>query len=80
MNYILHIEYYLMGVIMKKIIVIGAGHGGLITASLLSKYGFDVTIYEKRLEKDLGYDWQDTFNISPFVKLGIPILKYKYNS
>ena len=78
MNYILHIEYYLMGVIMKKIIVIGAGHGGLITASLLSKYGFDVTIYEKRLEKDLGYDWQDTFNISPFVKLGIPILKYKY--
>lgn len=32
---------------MKKIIIIGAGHGGIITSSILSKNGFDITIYEK---------------------------------
>lgn len=64
---------------MKKIIIIGAGHGGIITSSILSKNGFDITIYEKNKEDNLGYDWEDIFDITPFLKLGIPILKYKVN-
>jgi len=32
---------------MKKIIVIGAGYGGLATAALLGKKGFEVTVLEK---------------------------------
>lgn len=32
---------------MKKVIIIGAGFGGLSTAAFLSKYGFDVTVLEK---------------------------------
>ena len=32
---------------MKKIIVAGAGHGGLTAAYNLAKNGFDVTVYEK---------------------------------
>lgn len=32
---------------MKKILVIGAGIGGLCTAAMLSKKGFDVTVLEK---------------------------------
>ena len=32
---------------MKKVVVIGAGFGGLSTACNLSKYGFDVTVIEK---------------------------------
>lgn len=32
---------------MKKVVVIGAGFGGLSTACYLSKYGFDVTVIEK---------------------------------
>ena len=43
----------------RKIIVAGAGHGGLTAAALLAKAGFDVTIYERNEEGKLGYDWTD---------------------
>lgn len=45
----------------KKIIVAGAGHGGLPAAARLAKAGFDVTVYEKGAEGSLGYDWTDIF-------------------
>ncbi len=32
---------------MQKIIIIGAGVGGLATANLLAKAGYDVHVYEK---------------------------------
>lgn len=45
----------------KKIIVAGAGHGGIAVAGLLAKEGFDVTVYERGAEGTLGYDWTDIF-------------------
>lgn len=46
---------------MRKITVVGAGHGGLVAAAKLSKNGFDVTVYEKKKRQDLGHDWEDRF-------------------
>lgn len=34
----------------KKVIVIGAGPGGLTSAMILAKRGFDVTVFEKEPE------------------------------
>jgi 2-polyprenyl-6-methoxyphenol hydroxylase-like FAD-dependent oxidoreductase len=45
----------------KKIIVAGLGHGGIAAAAMLAKRGFDVTVYEKKSEGTLGYDWTDIF-------------------
>ncbi|MCR5041882.1 MAG: NAD(P)-binding protein, partial [Clostridia bacterium] len=42
---------------MEKIIVAGAGHGGLVAAAHFAKAGYDVTVYEKNAREDLGYDW-----------------------
>lgn len=56
----------------KKIIVAGAGHGGVVAASLLAKNGFDVTVYEKENRENLGFDWHDTFRINCFDDAGIP--------
>ena len=40
---------------MKKIIVAGAGHGGLTAAFMLAEQGYDVTVFEakKRSEPEL---------------------------
>ena len=45
----------------KKIIVAGLGHGGIAAAALIAKQGHDVTVYEKKSEGTLGYDWTDIF-------------------
>ena len=45
----------------KNIIVAGLGHGGIAAAALLAKEGYDVTVYEKKKEGTLGYDWTDIF-------------------
>lgn len=45
----------------KRIIVAGLGHGGIAAAAMLSDRGFDVTVYEKKSEGTLGYDWTDIF-------------------
>ena len=56
---------------MKKIIVAGAGHGGLTAAYNLAKNGFDVTVYEKRQRDELGYDWHDSMNYTAFDEAGL---------
>lgn len=56
---------------MKKIIVAGAGHGGLTAAYNLAKSGFDVTVYEKGERDKLGYDWHDALNYDAFDEAGI---------
>ena len=57
----------------KKIIVAGAGHGGLSAAYTLAKNGYDVTVYEKNKEEDLGYGWGDFFDMKAFAAAGLPL-------
>lgn len=45
-----------------KIIVAGAGHGGLVATAILSKAGHDVTVIEKEKRESLGHDWEDRFS------------------
>lgn len=56
----------------KKIIIAGAGHGGLAAAAILGEKGYDITVFEKNKRKDMGYDWTDVFQISCFDDAGLP--------
>ena len=56
---------------MKKIIIAGAGHGGLTAAYNLAKNGYDVTVFEKQERADIGYDWHDSMNYDAFDESGI---------
>ena len=57
----------------RKIVVAGAGHGGLSAAFTLAKNGYDVTVYEKCPENDLGHDWGDFFDMKAFAAAGMPL-------
>ncbi len=54
---------------MKKILVAGAGHGGLISAAKLAEKGYDVTVFEKKERDEIGHDWEDRFTFSLLEKL-----------
>ncbi len=54
---------------MNKIIVAGAGHGGLVAAAKLAENGFDVTVYEKCQKDELGHDWEDRFSFPLFTEI-----------
>lgn len=56
----------------KKIVVAGAGHGGLVSAIKLCENGYDVTVYEKSNEASMGYDWTDDFDINVFDEVELP--------
>ncbi len=56
----------------KKIIVAGAGHGGLTAAALLAGKGYDVTVYERGKKGKLGYDWTDIFDPKALDLVGCP--------
>lgn len=60
---------------MKKIIVAGAGHGGLVAAALLAQKGFKVTVYEKNSKGAVGHDFTDVFEGIPLKELGIELPK-----
>lgn len=55
---------------MKKIVVAGAGHGGMSAAINLVRAGYDVTVYEKQSREELGYDWVDCMRKSIFEDSG----------
>ncbi len=55
----------------KKIVVAGAGHGGIAAAALLARKGFDVTLVEQNEEASLGYDWRDCIQLSCFEETGL---------
>jgi len=57
----------------KNIIVAGGGHGGIAVASILSRNGYDVTVYEKNSRENMGYDWTDIFDPKALAKAGIPM-------
>lgn len=57
-----------------KIIVVGAGIGGIVAAEKLGKLGFSVTVYEKAASlDDMRYDWHDDVSPKVFRRLGIDI-------
>ncbi len=58
---------------MKKILVAGAGHGGLSAAAILARNGFDVTVIEKETKETIGHDWHDTMDIPAFKFADIPV-------
>lgn len=67
----------------NKIIIAGAGHGGIAAAALLSRVGLDVTVYERCAEGTLGYDWTDIFAPTAWKAAGMdmpPPDKYEYKT
>ena len=58
---------------MKKIIVAGAGHGGLVAAIHLAKAGYEVTVFEKQKREDMGYDWLDAIGTTTFERAGLGV-------
>ena len=58
---------------MKKVIVAGAGIGGLSAAINLAAKGYDVTLYEQKQKNELGYDWRDTIVKDIFDRAEIPV-------
>lgn len=55
-----------------RILVAGAGCGGMSAAAILAKNGFDVTVVEKSSQKELGWDWTDIFERDAFAFADIP--------
>ncbi len=56
----------------KRILVAGAGHGGLAAAADLSRRGYDVTVFERKAKEELGYDWTDIFAPRALLTANIP--------
>ncbi|MCL2300313.1 MAG: NAD(P)/FAD-dependent oxidoreductase [Firmicutes bacterium] len=55
---------------MSDFLVAGAGHGGLTAALRLARAGHGVTVYERRAEAALGYDWTDVIEPGIFAMNG----------
>jgi flavin-dependent dehydrogenase len=55
----------------KKILVAGAGHGGLVAAAYLAEKGYKVEIFEQMKREELGYDLHDTIKNYTFDLAGI---------
>ncbi len=58
---------------MSKIIVAGAGHGGVVAAINLAKAGHDVLIFEKNRQENLGLPQSDVVEKEAFYYADIPI-------
>ena len=56
---------------MKKIVVAGAGHGGLIAATHLARAGYDVTVVEMKEKGNVGHDWHDMMDVPTVSDAGI---------
>ena len=55
----------------KKIVIAGAGHGGLVAGAVLAKAGYDVTVYERKIRSERGYDWEDAIDMRVFAECGL---------
>lgn len=56
---------------MRKVIIAGAGHGGLTAAVTLAGKGWDVTVFEAAVREEMGHDWHDTMMPAAFDFCGI---------
>ena len=57
---------------MAKIVIAGAGHGGLVAAIKLAEAGNEVSLYEKESLSELSYDWYDDIMLEVFDKVSLP--------
>lgn len=55
-----------------EIIVVGAGHGGLIAGAKLASKGFNVRIYEKNSKDKLSWDWRDNYDPIVLDEINVP--------
>lgn len=60
------------GVLMARIVVAGAGHGGLVAAIKLARIGYDVTLFERNAKKEMGLPQQDVFEKDTFAYIDLP--------
>ncbi len=60
-----------------KVVVIGAGPGGMILARELAGKGINVAVYEKGGFAELGHDWSDAMELIALQKAGfaVPVLE-----
>lgn len=56
----------------RNIVIAGAGHGGLIAGAALAEKGYNVTIYERHIREELGYDWEDSVDRRIFAECSLP--------
>ncbi|MDD3947709.1 MAG: NAD(P)/FAD-dependent oxidoreductase [Clostridia bacterium] len=61
-----------------KIIVIGAGLGGLVAAEILGRNGHEVSVLEKCEKENLTYDWHDDISRDIFTELKLPLPEAKH--
>lgn len=64
----------------KKIVIAGAGHGGLVAGAVLAQAGYDVTVYERKIRSELGYDWEDAIDMRVFAECGLEPPKKEHYS
>lgn len=57
---------------MSRIIVAGAGHGGLTAAYNLAKAGLSVSVYEKKDLDHVGHAWHDGMWLGSFDRVHMP--------
>ncbi|MGV9197338.1 MAG: FAD-dependent monooxygenase [Promethearchaeia archaeon] len=55
-----------------EIIVVGAGHGGLVAAGKLAQRGLEVVIFEKSTREKLSWNWKDCFDLEVLEQIGLP--------
>lgn len=61
---------------MSKIIIAGAGCGGIVAAVKLAQGGHDVTVFERSKREDMGHPQTDAFELDTFDYAGIPAAPY----
>ncbi len=54
---------------MKKVIIIGANLGGLTSAVLLGRAGWDVTLFEQKDRTGIGSPWVENMDLAVFDRL-----------